>query len=157
MVEFTEMVSGLNDSEELTVEESNLLSVAYKNVIGARRTSWRFISSIEQKEESHDNADHVAASSSPRSASCSTPRSSLSPPPATPEITLGGQRFDLSWIMMNRFWQGWSYFTTESLNVGALKLKKASTEGNLLTILGNEGNNSYVVRDFCIWFWFLFR
>ncbi|KAL5017035.1 hypothetical protein ScPMuIL_006624 [Solemya velum] len=36
---------------ELTVEERNLLSVAYKNVIGARRASWRIISSMEQKEE----------------------------------------------------------------------------------------------------------
>lgn len=36
---------------ELTVEERNLLSVAYKNVIGARRASWRIISSLEQKEE----------------------------------------------------------------------------------------------------------
>lgn len=36
---------------ELTVEERNLLSVAYKNVIGVRRASWRIISSIEQKEE----------------------------------------------------------------------------------------------------------
>ncbi|XP_046343345.1 14-3-3 protein epsilon-like [Haliotis cracherodii] len=35
---------------ELTVEERNLLSVAYKNVIGARRASWRIISSMEQKE-----------------------------------------------------------------------------------------------------------
>lgn len=35
---------------ELTVEERNLLSVAYKNVIGARRASWRIISSIEQKQ-----------------------------------------------------------------------------------------------------------
>ena len=44
---------------ELTVEESNLLSVAYKNVIGARRASWRIISSIEQKEESKGNEHHV--------------------------------------------------------------------------------------------------
>lgn len=36
---------------ELTVEERNLLSVAYKNVIGVRRASWRIISSIEQKED----------------------------------------------------------------------------------------------------------
>ncbi|KJE89822.1 tyrosine 3-monooxygenase/tryptophan 5-monooxygenase activation protein [Capsaspora owczarzaki ATCC 30864] len=35
---------------ELTNEERNLLSVAYKNVVGARRSSWRVISSIEQKE-----------------------------------------------------------------------------------------------------------
>lgn len=36
---------------ELTVEERNLLSVAYKNVIGVRRASWRIVSSIEQKED----------------------------------------------------------------------------------------------------------
>ncbi len=35
---------------QLTVEERNLLSVAYKNVVGARRASWRVLSSIEAKE-----------------------------------------------------------------------------------------------------------
>ncbi|KAM0793252.1 hypothetical protein ACM66B_000714 [Microbotryomycetes sp. NB124-2] len=45
---------------ELTVEERNLLSVSYKNVIGARRASWRIISSIEQKEESKGNTSQVA-------------------------------------------------------------------------------------------------
>jgi len=46
---------------ELTVEERNLLSVAYKNVIGARRASWRIVSSIEHKEESRaDNATKLA-------------------------------------------------------------------------------------------------
>jgi 14-3-3 protein epsilon len=44
---------------ELTVEERNLLSVAYKNVIGARRASWRIVSSIEQKEENRGNDLHV--------------------------------------------------------------------------------------------------
>lgn len=33
----------------LTNEERNLLSVAYKNVVGARRSAWRVISSIEAK------------------------------------------------------------------------------------------------------------
>lgn len=61
MVEFMEkVVSAASEGEELTVEERNLLSVAYKNVIGARRASWRIISSIEQKEESRGNEDHVA-------------------------------------------------------------------------------------------------
>ena len=33
-------------------ERRNLLSVAYKNVVGARRSSWRIISSVEQKDPS---------------------------------------------------------------------------------------------------------
>uniref|UniRef100_A0A7N0ZWU2 14-3-3 domain-containing protein n=1 Tax=Kalanchoe fedtschenkoi TaxID=63787 RepID=A0A7N0ZWU2_KALFE len=44
---------------ELTVEERNLLSVGYKNVIGARRASWRIMSSIEQKEETKGNENNV--------------------------------------------------------------------------------------------------
>jgi hypothetical protein len=43
----------------LTVDERNLLSVAYKNVVGTRRASWRIISSIEQKEESKGSEKHV--------------------------------------------------------------------------------------------------
>jgi len=45
--------------QELTVEERNLLSVAYKNVVGSRRASLRIISSIEQKEESRGKLDHL--------------------------------------------------------------------------------------------------
>lgn len=40
-------------------EERNLLSVAYKNVVGARRSAWRVISSIEQKAESNEKKMQV--------------------------------------------------------------------------------------------------
>ena len=45
---------------ELTNEERNLLSVAYKNVVGARRSSWRVISSIEQKIEGNEKKQKIA-------------------------------------------------------------------------------------------------
>lgn len=57
MVESMKKVAGMD--VELTVEERNLLSVAYKNVIGARRASWRIISSIEQKEENKGGEDKL--------------------------------------------------------------------------------------------------
>ncbi|KAF3775879.1 14-3-3-like protein GF14 omega [Nymphaea thermarum] len=56
MVEFMEKVT-----TSVEGEERNLLFVAYKNVFEARRASWRIISSIEQKEESCGNKDHVTA------------------------------------------------------------------------------------------------
>jgi len=60
---YDEMVSYMKEvaklGVELTVEERNLLSVAYKNVIGARRASWRIVSSIEQKEENKGKADQA--------------------------------------------------------------------------------------------------
>ncbi|CAJ0950173.1 unnamed protein product [Ranitomeya imitator] len=40
--------------DQLSNEERNLLSVAYKNVVGARRSAWRVISSIEQKTDGAD-------------------------------------------------------------------------------------------------------
>lgn len=57
MVEAMKKVAQLD--VELTVEERNLVSVGYKNVIGARRASWRILSSIEQKEESKGNDENV--------------------------------------------------------------------------------------------------
>ena len=44
--------------EPLNTEERNLLSVGYKNIIGAKRSSWRVITSIEQK--SSDNKAELA-------------------------------------------------------------------------------------------------
>ena len=38
----------------LSDEERNLLSVAYKNVVGSKRSSWRIISSIESKSDSEE-------------------------------------------------------------------------------------------------------
>uniref|UniRef100_A0A3P9Q3B8 14-3-3 domain-containing protein n=1 Tax=Poecilia reticulata TaxID=8081 RepID=A0A3P9Q3B8_POERE len=48
------MKSVTEEGEELTNEERNLLSVAYKNVVGARRSSWRVVSSIEQKADASE-------------------------------------------------------------------------------------------------------
>ncbi|KAL2930577.1 14-3-3-like protein, partial [Bienertia sinuspersici] len=55
-----EKVVKMADAVEVTVEERNLLSVAFKNVIGARRASWRIISCIEHKEETRGNEDHLS-------------------------------------------------------------------------------------------------
>ncbi|XP_046873811.1 14-3-3 protein eta [Hypomesus transpacificus] len=41
--------------EPLSDDDRNLLSVAYKNVVGARRSSWRVTSSIEARVVSDDN------------------------------------------------------------------------------------------------------
>jgi len=46
-------------TEELSVEERNLLSVAYKNAVGSRRAAWRIITSVEQKEKSKGNEEQA--------------------------------------------------------------------------------------------------
>ncbi|KAJ8287309.1 hypothetical protein GJAV_G00050080 [Gymnothorax javanicus] len=53
MASAMKQVTELN--EPLSNEDRNLLSVAYKNVVGARRSSWRVISSIEQKTSADGN------------------------------------------------------------------------------------------------------
>jgi len=61
---YDDMAASMKDvterGEELSSEERNLLSVAYKNIVGARRSSWRVISSIEQKMESNDHRHAMA-------------------------------------------------------------------------------------------------
>lgn len=51
----------LGKNELLTTDERNLLSVAYKNVVGSRRASWRVISSIETKQSADDSKKKLAS------------------------------------------------------------------------------------------------
>ncbi|KAL5061793.1 hypothetical protein RYX36_023530 [Vicia faba] len=46
-------------SSEFSVKERNLISAAYKKVIGSLHAVWRIISSIEKKEEGRKNDDHI--------------------------------------------------------------------------------------------------
>jgi len=57
MAEAMKAVTKESESD-LNKEERNLLSVAYKNIVGAKRSSWRVISSIEQKAA--DKVDKLA-------------------------------------------------------------------------------------------------
>lgn len=59
MAQYMQLVAKNAQLEELTVEERNLLSVAYKNAVGSRRASWRIISSVEQKEQSKGNEENA--------------------------------------------------------------------------------------------------
>uniref|UniRef100_A0A2K5JUR7 14-3-3 domain-containing protein n=1 Tax=Colobus angolensis palliatus TaxID=336983 RepID=A0A2K5JUR7_COLAP len=54
------MKSVTEQGTELSNEERNLLSVAYNNVVGARRASWRVVSSIEQKTEGAEKKQQMA-------------------------------------------------------------------------------------------------
>eukprot|EP00966_Prymnesium_polylepis_P150701 3481041-Prymnesium_polylepis.1 len=49
------MKTYVTSEPNLGLEERNLLSVAYKNVVGARRASLRVIMSIEEKEKSSNS------------------------------------------------------------------------------------------------------
>lgn len=52
MLEYMRQVLKHPKTESLSVEDRNLLSVAYKNYVGILRTSWRIIETLEKKEES---------------------------------------------------------------------------------------------------------
>jgi len=55
---FDEMVLSMRHvvqlGANLSVEERNLLSIAYKNLIGTKRTAWRIINGLEEKEKNKD-------------------------------------------------------------------------------------------------------
>ena len=51
MKQLTELRNDNNESPLLDQDERNLLSVAYKNVVGTRRSAWRVISSLETKDK----------------------------------------------------------------------------------------------------------
>merc|ERR1712038_1243781 len=57
MADYMEAVGKLPN--ELSVEERNLLSVAYKNAVGSRRAAWRIIMSVEQKEKTKGNDEQA--------------------------------------------------------------------------------------------------
>ena len=46
-------------AQELSLEERNILAVAFKNVVGTRRAAWRVLSSIQKKENIKGNAENV--------------------------------------------------------------------------------------------------
>lgn len=60
---YDDMVACMKDvtkeGKELSNEERNLLSVAYKNVVGTRRLAWRVISNIESNSEESDKKPEV--------------------------------------------------------------------------------------------------
>jgi 14-3-3 protein epsilon len=60
MAEYMSQVAAATHGAELSVEERNLLSVAYKNAVGSRRAAWRIITSVAQKERSKDNIENEA-------------------------------------------------------------------------------------------------
>lgn len=49
----------VKEGEPLNVDERNLLSIAFKNVVGIRRASWRFVLMSEQREEAQGVTHHV--------------------------------------------------------------------------------------------------
>lgn len=57
MVESIKKMCAIN--ADLSLEERNLLSVGFKNLVAARRASWRIIHANEQKEEQKGDSEHL--------------------------------------------------------------------------------------------------
>ena len=52
VIEMAESLQRVGEQpSELSVEERNLLSVAYGSTAGSRRAAWRIITGVEQKEK----------------------------------------------------------------------------------------------------------
>lgn len=58
MVEYTKQFARIG-SNELSLDERNILSVAFKNIVGTRRAAWRVLTSIQKKENNKGNAENV--------------------------------------------------------------------------------------------------
>ena len=57
MKEYMSQVAKGSSATALSIEERNLLSVAFKNVIGSRRASWRVIQSITDSESEQERKE----------------------------------------------------------------------------------------------------
>lgn len=51
MLEYLRKILEHPQTSALSIEDRNLLSVAYKNSVGTKRTSWRILETLERKEE----------------------------------------------------------------------------------------------------------
>ncbi len=58
MVEYTKQFARIS-TQELSLDERNILSVAFKNIVGTRRAAWRVLSSIQKKENNKNNTENV--------------------------------------------------------------------------------------------------
>lgn len=58
MVDYTKQFARIG-TNELSLDERNILSVAFKNIVGTRRAAWRVLSSIQKKENNKGNSENV--------------------------------------------------------------------------------------------------
>ena len=61
VIEISSNADAEDESAELSVEERNLFSVAYKSVVGKKRTSWRALKVIRSKYEKYEKDDAHAS------------------------------------------------------------------------------------------------